>query len=265
MEQAWEGSLETCSKRDSGVEKWAACFLVRRQFRFITVGWTRGRQGRRMERHFCIHGDDPLYERPPDYNQCPRLNTCRQPKNISTNDALNHFVSILLTPFCLLMVFPALFYPFPPLYFTILSLTPDYTFVNLLGKHSLLAHSLLIYPHLFTQTHSMPSVPGVGRSSGAAGGCIVYWHTHYPAQGVPVVRKSQASFIIFCLLWSITPIAEMCLDWGSIKTTGNTNQVTSRTWGETSPHVISQSQNASAIGWQWCRLLEWWPVFCSFQ
>lgn len=47
MEQAWEGSLETLRLRDSGVEKWAARFLVRRQFRFITDGRTKGEGGRR--------------------------------------------------------------------------------------------------------------------------------------------------------------------------------------------------------------------------
>lgn len=40
----------------------------------------------------------------------------------------------------------------------------------------------------------MQSVPGVGKTSGAAGGIDAHWHTHYTAQGMPMVENGKVSF-----------------------------------------------------------------------
>lgn len=42
----------------------------------------------------------------------------------------------------------------------------------------------------------MQSVSGAGRTSGAAEGIDAHWHTHYTAQGMPMVENGQVSFTV---------------------------------------------------------------------
>lgn len=42
-----------------------------------------------MKRCLYIQGDDPPFEHPSDDDQCPRLTTCGQPKNMKNDDALD--------------------------------------------------------------------------------------------------------------------------------------------------------------------------------
>lgn len=66
-----------------------------------------GQEERKMERGLYIQRDDPLFEHPSDHDLCPRLDAYRQPKNMRTDDAENHFVS----SFLILSVTSLLIYP----------------------------------------------------------------------------------------------------------------------------------------------------------
>lgn len=152
------------------------------------------------ERSLYIQGDYPPFERPSDHDQRLRLYTRGQSKNMRRDEAYT------VGPLCpcfssdyLTDLFPHL----PPnsrpslllSFVAISSLNTDYLFVNLQRKQSLLAHSLLILYilHLFIWAHLIQPIPGVGRTSGAAGGFNTHWHTHYTAQGMPMVENGQVS------------------------------------------------------------------------
>lgn len=157
------------------------------------MGGAGGKGGMDMGLH--IRGYDPLFEHPTDCDQCPRLDTCRQPENMRTDGAQDHSVSILFT---FSLIFSSSSY--------LSSATASSFLCNFLLYHwlcicrncsaSVLCLSIPFSDilHLLIRAHLMQSVPGVGGTSGAAWGADAYWHTHYAAQGVPMVKNGQVSF-----------------------------------------------------------------------
>lgn len=79
----------------------------------------------------------------------------------------------------------------PHFSFLISSLSSSDVFLNLQCKHSLPSRSssLLIYsPSAHMDTCTTQQVPGVGWTSGATGGNDARWHTHFTAEGMPMVE-----------------------------------------------------------------------------
>lgn len=103
-------------------------------------GRAKGWEGKRMKRGLYIQGDDPPSEHPSDDDQCPRLDTCGRSKNMKTDDAEEHSVSILwtlsLTCFIVRLLSLSLSHS---------SVSPCFSFSLQFPPSRLLAHSHLIH------------------------------------------------------------------------------------------------------------------------
>lgn len=112
--------------------------------------------------------------------------------------------------------FPLLFSHSPPISPLSLLLPLQFPPLALTMRLWICSASILCSPipfsyilHLFIQAHLIQSVPGVGRTSGTAGGIDAHWHTHYTAQGVPMVENGQVSFTM--------EISIKCIKQGAIR------------------------------------------------
>lgn len=177
----------------ASVEKWTAFFLVRRQFWFITDGRTRRAEGDR-------NGDRPLHPREmilllSAYLIMTAAHASIHVSSLKIWEQMMHWI----TPSRLFWLLFPHFHPIPPhaprffilLYNSLLS----YWLCLWIRSTSLLSPCSLLFLYvLHLHLHLAHSVPGVRRTSGAARGVSAQQHSHYAAQGVPMVGNGQMSF-----------------------------------------------------------------------
>lgn len=133
--------------------------MVRRQFRFITDGRTRrAERGPEWRQASTSRGDDTSFKCL-SYHDCrPRLNTCRQPKNMRTDDALDHTVSPLLTFVSSFSSRPSPLRPASSFYFTIPSFHTGCVYEFAVQACSPLARSSFYTFHTYTCVWRIPSL-----------------------------------------------------------------------------------------------------------